>query len=158
MSKPRYIIERWPLGWILCSGPCDHGIPINAFAETEKLFSKRDVMDPAIVHHLRAIGKLEARVCITSIEDSKKWHAEITASISALPLEERWWKGLDVGTSSASIFSVFSQSFQRDAEELSRKSRPHDASDFGRCKRLLDLFPEWKANLGKVAEKYADTK
>ncbi|HAM42116.1 MAG TPA: hypothetical protein DCP69_12515 [Candidatus Omnitrophica bacterium] len=29
---------------------------------------------------------------------------------------------------------------------------PYDPSDFGRCHRLLQLIPEWRANLGKVAE------
>src|SRR6266702_3517315 len=29
---------------------------------------------------------------------------------------------------------------------------PHDPADFGRCHRLLQLMPEWRAQLHKVAE------
>jgi len=31
---------------------------------------------------------------------------------------------------------------------------PHDPDDFGRCYRLLELFPDWKSQLGKVAERF----
>jgi hypothetical protein len=31
---------------------------------------------------------------------------------------------------------------------------PGDFSDFGRCYRLLQNFPEWRANIQKVAEVY----
>jgi hypothetical protein len=44
------------------------------------------------------------------------------------------------------------------ANELGRQSVPSDAGDFGRCSRLLARFPEWRANLVRVAEAYPDTK
>jgi hypothetical protein len=31
---------------------------------------------------------------------------------------------------------------------------PYDAGDFGRCYRLLELFPEWRARLPEVAAKH----
>jgi hypothetical protein len=31
-------------------------------------------------------------------------------------------------------------------------SYPHDASDFGRCERLLDMVPELRADFSKMAE------
>jgi hypothetical protein len=33
-------------------------------------------------------------------------------------------------------------------------SHPLDVDDFGRCYRLLLLFPEWRPRLGEVAERY----
>lgn len=157
MSKPRYIIERWPLGWVYCSPLGESGIPMDALMDTKKLFTKNSVMDSGILHHLRASGKNEAVVCIATLTDSKKWRAMILDSISGLPAEERWWKGLDVGTSSAAIFAIFNEEFRREAEEFSRKSAPCDSADFGRCKRLLDLFPVWRNLLDAVAQAYPGT-
>ncbi len=37
---------------------------------------------------------------------------------------------------------------------VARADVPHDPDDFGRCYRLLQLFPEWKKRLFQVAERY----
>jgi hypothetical protein len=37
-----------------------------------------------------------------------------------------------------------------------RASTPKDPSDFGRCHDLLRLFPEWRARLPEVAERYPE--
>ena len=34
------------------------------------------------------------------------WRTEIHHAIASLPSEERWWKGLDVGLSSAAVFAL----------------------------------------------------
>ena len=34
--------------------------------------------------------------------------------------------------------------------ELSDSNYPHDPADFGRCKDLLDLIPEWRSKLYEV--------
>ena len=31
------------------------------------------------------------------------------------------------------------------------RNHPHDGEDFGRCERLLMLYPEWRARLGEMA-------
>lgn len=59
-----------------------------------------------------------------------------------------WCTGDDVGVSSATIFHVATgvralRSLVYDA--------PYDASDFGRCRRLVKLFPEFEAKLPEVA-------
>jgi hypothetical protein len=43
-----------------------------------------------------------------------------------------------------------------DAAE-SAATGPQDASDFGRCRRLLDLFPDWESNLHVVSEAFPAT-
>lgn len=157
--KPRYTIERWPHGWLLC-GPDGHsGIPANALSECQGLFPKKAVMNAAIPHHLRAHGNRNVVFCVGVASELALWSSEIAFAIRGLPAQERWWKGLDVGMSSAAIFAVFCEpQFQFEAKEMSRGAIPRDADDFGRCCRLLDAFPEWRPQLNRVAEAYPETK
>ena len=39
---------------------------------------------------------------------------------------------------------------------IERADIPHDPDDFGRCYRLLQLFPAWKFRLGEVAVRYSE--
>ncbi len=62
-----------------------------------------------------------------------------------------WLLGGDTGTSSKTILSVMcgvkiSSAFG--------PSVPHDSADFGRCHRLLMLFPEWRQRLPEVSFEY----
>ena len=59
-----------------------------------------------------------------------------------------WIISGDTGASSKTIFAVMVGS------KTVRPDVPHDPSDFGRCYRLLALFPEWRSRLHEVAEKY----
>lgn len=60
-----------------------------------------------------------------------------------------WWRNSgDTGISSLTIYGVFA------GEPYKNPDVPHDPSDFGRCRRLLDLIPEWHADIGKVASVY----
>lgn len=59
-----------------------------------------------------------------------------------------WLASYDVGASSRAIFHVFTGVNTRES------SVPHDPSDFGRCYRLLKLFPEWRKNIHKISERY----
>lgn len=157
MTSPLYTIERWPHGWTISSVPEESGVPINALDECLKLFPKNSVVDTGIAGHLRRGRGMSVVFAIGLVNDLSDWRREITASLAGQPREIRWWRGLDVGTSSASIFGVFSNFNRISARELGRGSVPLHADDFGRCKRLLDLFPEWRADLGRVAEAYPDT-
>lgn len=156
MMQPKYSIERYPLGWVLC-GP--QGIPASALEECGGLFPKDAVIDAGIIHHLRAAGNRGAVMCIVTKENSRKWREQITESLKTLSPQARWWKGFDVGTSSAAIFAVLcDDQWRHAANEMGEKSTPHDADDFGRCKRLMDAIPEWRPLLPKVGEKYPETK
>lgn len=67
------------------------------------------------------------------------------------PLTDRvaWWKDRgEHGVSSETIYSAFVGGSPRSVDV------PHDPDDFSRCKLLLDLFPEWRADLGKVSAVY----
>jgi hypothetical protein len=61
-----------------------------------------------------------------------------------------WAAGRDTGISSMTIWSVMVGA----PSIYSSYDIPHDPADFGRCYRLLKLFPEWRAKLHLVAEKY----
>jgi len=57
-----------------------------------------------------------------------------------------WITGNDTGISSKAIWSVM-----MGAASFSNTDVPHDPADFGRCYRLLKLFPEWRNRLDEVA-------
>lgn len=71
--------------------------------------------------------------------------AEIQAPAPKTPAE--WLNGDDTGVSSKTIYSVMMGIHVRGRDA----DVPHDPADFGRCHRLLKLFPEWRARLGEVA-------
>jgi len=61
------------------------------------------------------------------------------------PLE--WLHGLDTGVSSETIYSVMTG---HNVLTCGEGDAPHDPGDFGRCYRLLKLFPEWRERLAEV--------
>lgn len=61
-----------------------------------------------------------------------------------------WLLSGDSGISSKTICAVMTGSKMEDPGP----DIPYDPSDFGRCYRLLALFPEWRERLGEVAEKF----
>lgn len=156
MHEAQYVIERWPLGWVLCGVPrYGRGIPMDALNECMSLFPKDAVIDSGIVHHLRQTVNPNSCICVVSKNDGKKWREEIEETLKSFSPEQRWLKGLDVGSSSATIFSVFCDRYwTNEAQKIGNGSVPMDSDDFGRCKRLLDKFPEWKSNLKLVALAY----
>jgi len=155
MTSPRYTIEVWPHGWTL-SGDLG-GIPLTALHESRRLFPKASVLDPGIAHHLKHVADSRIVVALGIPKELDRWRAQLAASLSQQPALTRWWHGFDVGRSSAAIFSSFSGLHQSQAREFSGGAVPQDASDFGRCRSLLDLFPEWLANLDRVAIAYPST-
>lgn len=56
-----------------------------------------------------------------------------------------WLKSGDTGTSSETIFSVLT------GYPVRHTGTPADPSDFGRCYRLLQVMPSWRARMGEVA-------
>lgn len=59
-----------------------------------------------------------------------------------------WIASRDTGISSKTIWSVMTGNTVEDHYP------PSDPADFGRCYRLLKLFPEWVPKLHRVSEKY----
>lgn len=65
---------------------------------------------------------------------------------------EEWILSDDTGTSSKCIWSVMMGVDLK--EHHFYAGTPSDPSDFGRCYRLLEKFPQWKARLKEVGAKY----
>lgn len=61
-----------------------------------------------------------------------------------------WFAGDDTGVSSLTIYSVMT------GQRVRHTGIPYDPDDFGRCHRLLRLFPEWRVRLGEVATRFPD--
>ena len=60
---------------------------------------------------------------------------------------QEWLMSGDTGVSSKAIFAVLTGS------KVTRTDNwPSDPSDFGRCYRLLERFPEWKDRMDEVAK------
>lgn len=100
-----------------------------------------------------------AESIIPRIDDRKSTDAEILApgqersvvqEVETLRKCLEWSLGTDTGLSSETIVSVMAGIDGR--SQL--VSVPYDPSDFGRCFRLLQLFPEWRKRLPEVASKY----
>lgn len=61
------------------------------------------------------------------------------------PIE--WMMSGDTGISSKTICAVMTG-----CRNIGGADLPHDPDDFGRCYRLLILFPEWRPHLQEVAD------
>jgi hypothetical protein len=156
MTAKSYSVEKLPHGYLICGS--DGGIPLTALRELESLATPKTVIDLGIVHHYRVSGKPHVVYCLVEPAAQADWRNEIRQAIASLPPEERWWRGLDVGLSSASVFAVFAaEPFKTFAREYGRGAVPRDADDFGRCVRLLEMFPHWKRDLHRVSESYPAT-
>lgn len=157
---PKYIVERHTHGWLICPAPLSPGIPMGALNECQPMFPEKAGVWMGIAHHFRASGK-PVTMAIATDADAEKWKAEIGEELKkhAFCPETRWWCGLDVGMSAAAIFAVFCIGDRRAfAKEMSHAATPSDADDFGRCHRLLQLFPAWRSRLGEVAAAYPESK
>lgn len=67
------------------------------------------------------------------------------------PITDRiqWWQGRgEHGVSSETIFAAFTASRPR------RADIPYDPDDFRRCRQLLVLIPEWRADLSPLTRAY----
>lgn len=62
-----------------------------------------------------------------------------------------WLSNGDTGISSETIWSVLT------GHPVNRTGWPSDPSDFGRCYRLLQVMPSWRARLGEVSARFPKT-
>lgn len=122
-------------------------IPANSLSAITKMAKALgfDQMDIGLCN------ALNATMVITSKEGSMAFRKEIEAMLAGNSKEDRWLHGFDTGTSSKTIFEVLSG---RPVLGSWNASIPYDPDDFGRCFRLLEIFPEWKNRLPEVAKKY----
>ena len=61
---------------------------------------------------------------------------------------EQWYRSGDTGVSSETIWHVMT------GYPVKSYGYPIDVSDFGRCHRMLRAFPEWRARMNEVADRF----
>lgn len=129
-------------------------IPVYDLAALSAVWQKAgiDTFVPSIASAEKAL------FAATSRDDVDTWLTEIAARAAQNAggdAELAWMNGVDTGTSSKTIFSVLAKHPGREFV-LGRwgANVPHDPADFGRCHRLLVLFPEWRARLPEVVARY----
>jgi hypothetical protein len=83
-----------------------------------------------------------------AMKDIHSWTPVAPGTESARERAVAWFRGNDTGMSSETIFEVMTNI------PVKRHDFPYDPSDFGRCYRLLQAFPEWKSRLGEVADRF----
>jgi hypothetical protein len=120
------------------------GIPIDEFAHLSQRYKNGLLLPSATAFY--------GPDCILVMAKDKKsadaWCAFIEKSLEHASPREQWRRGLDWGKSSLVIFNVFVGAHADD------NSLPRDSSDFGRCYRLLEKFPEWRPRLDEVATRH----
>lgn len=132
-------------------------IPVDEMAALTKVWKKRKLTAMA----LGVAAALKVTLAICRDDDVKVWESEIQSQAKFNAngdAELEWLNGTDTGISSKSIFSVLATPENRIRAEGALggwgADVPKDPSDFGRCHRLLQKFPEWRERLPEVAVKY----
>jgi hypothetical protein len=160
--KIQYSYSRTEYGWLICQPPGQSGIPLDAMDYLQKLAPKKSVIAGGIAHFYKNDGQNAVLAVADNVKAYHEWQTEINEDLDARYKDsaQRWWHGLDVGMSAATIFSVLvaDDSLKVKAGQFAREAVPHDADDFGRCVRLIQRMPEWKPRLQEVADKYPNTK
>lgn len=136
------------------------GIPVDALSECLKLFPKDAVTDGSIGASLnRQAYHVHAIMAVGLPRDLSAWKAEINARLADRSPEERWWCGTETERSSEAMFHALCSDRWKMTSRKEGKGgdTPRDADDFGRCKRLIETFAEWRNRLGEVAAAYPDT-
>lgn len=147
--RPEFLVAMHEHGVALHAPPGAAGIPACALNEILPLLPKESVIDPGLGNALDAIMVLGAPAALD------EWRKEVNAHLDATVTDPvtRWLKGTDTGASSEAIVFALTGRHQAGHEEPTG-STPADASDFGRCVRLLERFPDWRPQLGKVADRW----
>lgn len=154
MNTPRYKIIRWKHGWSL-EGSDRHGMPMDGLGEALKIIGERDnVIDPGLEHHLRVSGFPNTVCVIGKTGELQEWRGEVEAELESSEgdAEARWLRGTDVGLSSLAIFCALAENprLRGKAYWLTKGETPVDEEDLGRCRRLLEKFPDWEKRLDEV--------
>jgi hypothetical protein len=135
-----YEVKETPFG-VLVFGP----MPVGDMVALSAVWKKRGLkfLAPGIAN------ALSATLAVTN--NVARWEAEVQREVKAAwpnDAEAQWLFGTDVGSSSKTIFSVFCRpDLKHVATRGLHPCLPADADDFGRCYRLLKLFPHWEQKL-----------
>lgn len=91
--------------------------------------------------------RLSGDVCLTTATRERKSAMDDLTTRAC-----NWIAGRDIGISSKTIWAVM-MGVESGSGPLG-SDVPHDSDDFGRCYRLLQLIPEWRARLSEVAARH----
>ena len=143
--QAEYRVEKYPFGWALFGA-----IPVSDLAAINKLAGKKAVIA------FGAAKALGATIAFSENEkNAREWEKAIEAEVAkefGAGSPGAWLRGTDTGSSSITIFYVMIH--HENAAKMVRGDIPLDADDFGRCYRLLNRFPEWRARLPEVAKAF----
>lgn len=154
MARGQYTVEHNKYGMVIRGSiPVDDLVALNEAAK-KRGFTK---VDTGIASALDG-----ATFVLVSEESGKEWRTEITAENAMRysgDLEKQWLFGVDIGTSSLTLFLVLGDNTRIAGTHLLRTgsesgSVPHDSDDFGRCFRLLERFPDWRPRLAEVSARF----
>jgi len=124
------------------------GLAIEDLEDLNALAERRgfDLLDPGIG------ASLGPKVWVfTNTEHGDLWRKEIDRGLADLDPVESWLRGTGVGTSSVTIVCALTGRRHWQYRATDRGNVPHDPSDFGRCYRMLEKFPDLRAQLPEVA-------
>lgn len=79
----------------------------------------------------------------------KALHQDCVQAPEPKPGLAQWYEGHDTGISSKAIYRHFNRMAQHPTWGA---GYPRDPSDFGRCHRLLELAPDWRARIGEMSK------
>ena len=145
-----YTITHYPHG-IAIFGP----VPVQDLTGITAIGKANgyEYMGLGIAAHLNETQPKKCTFVLVSQESQERWRAEIETKVSAMTWPDNWLKGLHTGISSKTIFAVLGSR----APRLDRNDTPHDAADFGRCVKMLDMAPDdWRSRLDEVAALYPE--
>jgi len=96
-------------------------------------------------------GPQRLEIALAAMNAFIKIHKNCKVGVYKEPLTntpQKWLRGRDTGISSCTIYAVMMN------QSMDDYNIPHDPDDFGRCYRLLQLFPEWTKRLDEVASRF----
>lgn len=123
-------------------------IDVNTMVDRlERMANAEDWIDPEIIPEAAAFIKKQNAVIVDNIAAIDEANALIRSQqneIAVLRKAISWTHGRDTGLSSQAILAHMSTG-------TSNGNYPLDASDLGRCLRLLEIFPEWKNQIEEMS-------
>lgn len=127
-------------------------LPLNAFSMLSKDLPKESVVDPHAARILGvsfAFGPAAALAQMIAdpevLDQARKRVAAESDRLGLSPDAREWLATGRQGTSSMTIFSRMT------GKTVGEEDHPHDTGDFGRCRRLLEAVPEFRARLHEMA-------
>jgi hypothetical protein len=171
---PEYILHRYDHG-VLVINANRRGLPISLLGEASNAAaaamsgkSSDMFIFPGVAHHYNAYRKTSVAIqmqsavfAISTNDGGEEWIKEIEdrlASDKFLSPEQKWVCGTDFGASAASIMlgcanpeSLGEYKYVLEESSINGAAIPGDASDLGRCIRLLKRFPHIKDKFSDFA-------